>query len=152
MLDGLASSFEEFLFGFGRHFWNVVGVAGVVAIAVGGISLGRVSPRFSRWCDWIREDTSFDCRGKTTVLPSGAKLTSSTNTSHELYGEYLTYTRSISDQEEQKLLQVSQRAMSSFVMLWGLASIASVSVFSSVLAVERNSRSTEGVSCLMRPR
>jgi len=145
MLNRLASSFErKFLFGFGRHFWNVVGVAGVVAIAVGGVSLVRsFSPiqQVVGWCDWIKErDVSFDCRGKTTVLPSGAKLTSPTNTSHELYGEYLTYTRSISDQEDQESLQVSQRALSSFVILWGLASIASVSVISSVLAVERNSR------------
>ena len=49
MLDGLASSFErKFLFGFGRHFWNVVGVAGVVAIAVGGATLitSRENPFF----------------------------------------------------------------------------------------------------------
>ena len=81
MLDRFASSFErKFLFGFGRHFWNVVGVAGVVAIAVGGVSLVRsFSPiqQVVGWCDWIKErDASFDCRGKTTVLPSGAKLTS----------------------------------------------------------------------------
>ena len=122
MLDGLASSFErKFLFGFGRHFWNVVGVAGVVAIAVGGVSLVRSFSPIQQavgWCEWIKErDEGFACRGKTTVLPSGATLTSPTNTSHELYGEYLTYTRSITDQEDQESLQVSQRAMSSFVIL-----------------------------------
>ena len=45
MLDGLATAFErKFLFGFGRHLWNVLGVAGVVAIAVGGVSLVRSFP------------------------------------------------------------------------------------------------------------
>ncbi len=47
---------------------------------------------------------------------------------------------SFTPMEEQQSLEVSQRALSLFVVLWGLASIASVSVISSVLAVERNSR------------
>ena len=145
MLDGLASAFErKFLFGFGRHFWNVVGVAGVIAIAVGGVSFVRSFSPIQQavgWCDWIKEkDSSFDCRGKSQTLSGGAKFITPMNTSHELYGEYLTYMRSISNQEEQESLQVGQRTLSSFVILWGLASIASVSVISSVLAVERNSR------------
>jgi len=39
MLDVLATAFErKFLFGFVSHLCNVVGVAGVVAIAIGGVT------------------------------------------------------------------------------------------------------------------
>ena len=62
MLDGLATAFErKFLFGVGRHLWNVVGVAGVVAIAVGGATLitSREKPVLP-YTDWLKQEKGED--------------------------------------------------------------------------------------------
>ena len=62
MLDGLATAFErKFLFGFGRHLWNVLGVAGVVAIAVGGATLitSREKPVLP-YTDWLKQEKGED--------------------------------------------------------------------------------------------
>ena len=111
MLDGLATSFErKFLFGFGRHFWNVDGVARVVAIAVGGATLitSREKPVLP-YTDWLKQEKR----------------------------EYRSYSRPL---ETHNAKTIVSRSLSPLVIGWGLGSIASVSVISSVLAVERNSR------------
>ena len=166
MLDGLASSFErKFLFGFGRHFWNVVGVAGVVAIAVGGATLitSREKPVLP-YTDWLKQEKGEDdpavreIVGQQDVLknwkrrcdnarPYGdpqnycdfynGKKSRIAKIEGDLKREYRSYSRPL---ETHNAKTIVSRSLSPLVIAWGLGSIASVSVISSVLAVGRNSR------------
>ena len=61
MLDSLAKGFErKILFGAGRHLWNIVGVAGVVAIATGGIFALTSPPpeKILSQEDWIKQSSN----------------------------------------------------------------------------------------------
>ena len=145
MLDSLAKGFErKILFGLGRHFWNAVGVAGVISIAAGGISyLYSLSPAPQKvaWCDWIsRRDSDFACKGIPQELAGGVKLYPPINTNHKLYKEYLQYQASVPSQEEDKQRKMEIRLGSIFAVSYGAGSIATVSVISAILAVERNTR------------
>lgn len=145
MLDSLAKGFErKILFGLGRHFWNAVGVAGVITIAAGGISyLYSLSPASQKvaWCDWIsRRDSSFDCKGITEQLGGGAKLYTPVNSNHKLYKEYLQYQASVPSPEEDKQRKMEIRLGSIPAVSYGAGTIATASVISAILAVERNTR------------
>ena len=145
MLDSLAKGFErKILFGLGRHFWNAVGVAGVITIAAGGISyLYSLSPAPQKvaWCDWIsRRDSGFDCKVNSEELGGGARLYNSINNNHKLYKEYLQYQASVPSPEEDKQRKMEIRLGSILSVSYGAGTIATASVISAILAVERNTR------------
>ena len=145
MLDSLAKGFErKILFGLGRHFWNAVGVAGVITIAAGGISyLYSLSPAPQKvaWCDWIsRRDSGFDCKVNSEELGGGARLYNSINNNHKLYKEYLQYQASVPSPEEDKQRKMEIRLGSMLSVSYGAGTIATASVISAILAVERNTR------------
>ena len=145
MIDSLAKGFErKILFGLGRHFWNAVGVAGVITITAGGISyFYSLSPASQKvaWCDWIsRRDNSFDCKVNAEELGGGARLYNSINNNHELYKEYLQYQASVPSPEEDKQRKMEIRLGSILTVSYGAGTIATASVISAILAVERNTR------------
>lgn len=166
MLDELASTFEKkFLFGLGRHLWNIVGVAGVVAVAVGGVTLITSREKLVLpYTDWLKEEKGEDdptvreVIGQEDVLISWKRRCESakrfgdpqnyckfySNKKSRIDGiegnlrkEYRAY---VKPREIHNANSVITRSLSPLVIGWGLGSIASASVISSVLAVERNSR------------
>ena len=145
MLNSPATGFEKtILFGAGRHLWNALGVAGVIAITAGGISyfysLTR-TPQKVEWCDWIsKRDSSFDCNVVTEEIGGGAKLYTPDNRNHKLYKKYLQYQASIPSPEEDKKRKEEIRLNSILSISWGGGAIATASVISAILAVERNTR------------
>ena len=99
------------------------------------------APQKVAWCDWIsRRDSSFDCKGIAEELGGGAKLYTPINSNHKLYKEYLQYQASVPSPEEDKQRKMEIRLGSIFAVSYGAGSIATVSVISAILAVERNTR------------
>ena len=146
MLNSLATGFEKtILFGAGRHLWNAVGVAGVIAITAGGISYLyslTSAPQKVEWCEWIsKKDSSFDCNKRITEeLGGGARLYTPINRNHKLYKEYLEYQATVPNPEEDKERKEEIRLGSILSISWGVGTVAAVSVISAILAVERNTR------------
>lgn len=146
MLNSIATGFEKtILFGAGRHLWNAVGVAGVIAVTAGGISYFyslTPAPQKVEWCEWIsKRDSSFDCNKRVAEeLGGGARLYTPINRNHKLYKEYLEYQATVPNPEEDKKRKEEIRLGSILSISWGAGTVAAVSVISAILAVERNTR------------
>jgi hypothetical protein len=147
MLNSIATGFEKtILFGAGRHLWNAVGVAGIIAVTAGGISYFysfTSAPQKVEWCEWIsKRDSSFNCNKKTVTeeIGGGAKLYTPVNYNHKLYNDYLEYQSTVPNPEEDKKRKEEIRLGSILSISWGAGTVAAVSVISAILAVERNTR------------
>ena len=166
MIDSLATGFEKkILFGVGRHLWNVVGVAGVVAVVVGGTTLATSREQtILSYADWLKQEKSDndpivrEILGQEDVIkdwktrcenaiPLGdprsycdfynSKKNRVANIEGDLKKEYRSYLQPL---ETKNANTLASRILSPLVISWGLVCIASASVLSAVLSVERNTR------------
>lgn len=143
MINSIATNFErKILFGFGRHFWNIIGVAGVITITAGGVSYLyslTPSPQKVAWCDWIsKRDSDYNCNSIAEELGGGATLYTPQN--HKLYKDYLKYQASIPSPIEDKANKEKIMFSSLVAIGSGIGTIAVISVISAILALERNTR------------
>lgn len=153
-MEKLATTFEKrVLFGYGRHLWNILGISGTVATVIGGISL-LTSPfeRVSSYEDWLRnqkrgDSDATEILGQTSVVErlkyncfeeseqyscAQLRLVQARIESADvrLKGEYQSYASSITE----------RRPAAQLLLGWGLGAVATASVVSSILAIERSVR------------
>ena len=147
MNDDLAKQFERgILFGVGRHFWNFVGVVGLISATVGGgglmYSYSYSAVKYPKgWCDWIKpKDPDFKCRNKVEDIGEGARLYTPENRIHPRYKEYRRYVAAIPSVEDQESRKLGIRSVSIVALIWGLSSMISASMLSAIFAIERNTR------------
>ena len=162
MLEKLASRFErQVLFGIGRHLWNVAGVAGVVAVAAGGVLLASsVTVGVLSYPDWLKQQKDQDpakvreAIGQAPVVESWGNRCYETNNPQycEVFREKKARLQAIAGDWRERYEAYTgpkerwnrdaklRRAAAPLVAAWGAGTVASVSVISAVLAVERNTR------------
>lgn len=153
-MEDLATTFEKrVLFGYGRHLWNILGISGIVATVIGGVAL-LTSPfeKVSSYEDWLRNQKRGDSDAKEILgqTPIVERLKGRCFEDSEQYfcdqlrlvqarissvdarlkGEYQSYASSITE----------RRPAAQLLLSWGLGAVATVSVVSSILAIERSVR------------
>ena len=162
MLDRIATRFErKVLFGFGRHLWNVAGVAGVVAIAAGGVMFASsATVGVLSYPDWLKQQKDQDpvkareIIGQAPVVESWGNRCYETNNPQycEVFREKKKRLQAIAGDWRERYEAYSapkerwnrdaklRRAAAPFVAGWGAGTLGTVSVISAILAVERNTR------------
>ena len=159
---GITKSFErKFLLGWGRHLWNIVGVSGFVAVLTGGVlfinSTTLKTPK--SFAKYLQQDIQ-KVRAEVENLEKELKAESyidqndksfsptlRSNKLERLYDKqqqlrnldegYNNYVKKIERENDFKL---GQRVISPFIAGYGLAVIASASVSTALLSIERNTR------------
>jgi hypothetical protein len=153
-MEDLATTFEKrVLFGYGRHLWNILGISGTVATVIGGVAL-LTSPfeKVSSYEDWLRNQKRGDYDAKEILgqIPIVERLKQEcfegswrceedrlrlvqariSRVDARLKGEYQSYASSITE----------RRPAAQLLLGWGLGAVATASVVSSILAIERSVR------------
>ncbi len=134
-------SFEQkFLLGWGRHVWNFVGASGFVAVLIGiilfGYSLTTQTPKsrsdFLGEDEFVLDEMLSELKGVNKEMLDALMVKIETQTK-----EYEDY---VEDIESKNNIKLDQRVLSTFVAGCGLAVVASASVSSALLSIERNTR------------
>lgn len=155
MLNSLATGFErKILFGLGRHFWNVVGVAGVISLTTGCIfTLTSSKEEILSKVEWIKESSASkedvkedlswlsyyerDCGG-IGLCEKERNLRNRFIAKHGANpANYEKYTVKV---YESNMSKQARSVASPLLIGWGAGTVAGVSVISAILAVERNTR------------
>jgi len=169
VFNKLADTFErKILFDLGRHFWNVVGIAGVVSLLTGGIlfASSREIPVLT-YEDWLKQEKGEDDQavreiiGQTPVVqrwqskcvdamaygdPQNycdywrTKKDRLDKFEGNLKTEYRSYSKAAEDKNNE---QLAIRIASPLIVGWGFGTAGTASVISAILAVERNTRKRE---------
>ena len=148
---GITKSFEQkFLLGWGRHLWNIVGVSGFVAVLTGGVlfinsTILKTPKTFNEYTEKVRNQVkNLEKELMVEVIPDEtlraekfAGLYDKQRQLRDLEFEYERYLKKIERENDFKL---SQRVISPFISGYGLAVIASASVSTALLSIERNTR------------
>ena len=156
--DGATRFFErQILFGLGRHLWNILGVVGVVASLAGVIlfvegKFGKTQT-YREWLDKnhpsllakndveslvkhyevrIKQECERGAEAGPDCFPSNSNLRYDLQQYH--YPKYETYAT------DDYALRSVRLATGPFIVAWGLGVVATVSVISAVLSIERNTR------------
>ena len=159
---GIAKSFErKFLLGWGRHLWNIVGVSGFVAVLTGGVlfinsAILKTPKSFAQYLlqdiQKVRtevENLEKELKDQAYLDQKDIALSSALRAKkiNLLYDKqqqlrnvdqgYEQYKKKIERENDFKL---GQRVISPFIAGYGLAVIASASVSTALLSIERNTR------------
>ena len=166
ILDSIATTFERRIyFGFGRHLWNIAGVAGVVAITISGVIIASNPETRAMSKDvWImklnwKDNASVELYEKISRARTSCQASRSRgyNKSQSCirYGQIKkdevqaeeNYIRIMQEYDQYKIsvqgenLKITaKREASKLVILAGLVTIAIASMSSAILAIERNTR------------
>ena len=148
---GITKSFErKFLLGWGRHLWNIVGVSGFVAVLTGGVlfinsTILKTPKTINEYTEKVRNQVkNLEKELMVEVIPDEtiraekfAGLYDKKRQLRDLEFEYERYLKKIERENDFKL---GQRVISPFIAGYGLAVIASASVSTALLSIERNTR------------
>ena len=148
---GITKHFErKFLLGWGRHLWNIVGVSGFVAVLTGGVlfinsTILKTPKTFNEYTEKVRNQVkNLEKELMVEVIPDEtiraekfAGLYDKKRQLRDLEFEYERYLKKIERENDFKL---GQRVISPFISGYGLAVIASASVSTALLSIERNTR------------
>ena len=148
---GITKHFErKFLLGWGRHLWNIVGVSGFVAVLTGGVlfinsTILKTPKTINEYTEKVRNQVkNLEKELMVEVIPDEtlraekfAGLYDKQRQLRDLEFEYERYLKKIERENDFKL---SQRVISPFISGYGLAVIASASVSTALLSIERNTR------------
>ena len=138
---GITKSFErKFLLGWGRHLWNIVGASGFVAVITGiilfGYSLTTQAPKsksdFFGADEYVLDEMINELKGVNKEMLDA--LMKKIEVQTEEYEDYVKETEIANN------IKLGQRVISPFIAGYGLAVIASASVSSALLSIERNTR------------
>ena len=146
---------QKFLLGWGRHLWNVIGVSGFVAVLTGGVlflnsTILEIPKTKNKYTEKLRTEVEnlekklmdisyLDQNVKNRVLwaEKNERLYDKQRQLRNTEEGYDQYVRKIERKNDFKL---RQRVISPFITGYGLAVIASASVSSALLSIERNTR------------
>ena len=153
---GITKSFEQkFLLGWGRHLWNIVGVSGFIAVLTGGIlflnsTILKTPKTIIQYTQKVRTEvetlekeleteTSLNLNDQAWALRREKleRLYEKQNELMRIGEEYDQYVEKIELENDIKL---GQRVISPFIAGYGIAVIASASVSTALLSIERNTR------------
>ena len=150
---GISETFErKFLLGWGRHLWNIVGVSGFIAVLTGGVlfinSTTLKTPKsFEKYLMQDIQKIRIEVENLEKELLTEFNPTINFNKSERLRRkkDLLSNTPERYDQYVKKIerendFKLGQRVFSPFIAGYGLAVIASASVSSALLSIERNTR------------
>ena len=166
---GITKHFErKFLLGWGRHLWNIVGVSGFVAVLTGiilfGYSLTTQIPKsksdFFGKDEFVSDEMiekidemiiTFNSSeyipgssGKLSYQEINKKTADLYSQRYELEQKIKTQNRDygiyVEEVRSKNNIKLGQRVVSPFVTGYGLAVIASASVSTALLSIERNTR------------
>ena len=138
---GLTRSFEQkFLLGCGRHLWNFIGTSGFVAVLTGiilfGYSLTTQTPKsrsdFFGEDEFVLDEMLSELKGVNKEMLDALMVKVETQTK-----EYQDYVENI---ESKNNIKLRKRVLSTSVAGYGLVVVASASVSSALLSIERNTR------------
>ena len=159
-LDKLANNFErKVLFGIGRHFWHIVGVAGGIAVLTGGVLFTTSQEiKFQSYMEWLKQEEQKGDRdareliGQLPIVERWQQRCLEDNSFCEYYfngkgrierieplmkTKYESYSVPISRRNTDN---ITRRIFSPFIISWGIGSLSAASVISAVLGIERNTR------------
>ena len=148
---GITKSFEQkFLLGWGRHLWNIVGVSGFVAVLTGGVlfinsTILKTPQTINEYTEKVRNEVkNLQKELMLEVIPDEAlraeKLAGLYDKQRQLRDLEFEYERYLKKIERENDFKLGQRVISPFIAGYGLAVIASASVSSALLSIERNTR------------
>ena len=152
---------RKFLLGWGRHLWNIVGVSGFVAVLTGGVlfinsTILKTPKSFAKYLQQDIQKVRAEVENLEKELKDEAYLDQNDKAFSSalrvkkinlLYDKqqqlrnvdqgYEQYKKKIEREIDFKL---GQRVLSPFIPGYGLAVIASASVSTALLSIERNTR------------
>ena len=148
---GITKSFEQkFLLGWGRHLWNIVGVSGFVAVLTGGVlflnsTILEVPKTKNKYTEKVRNEVkNLEKVLSVEVIPDveirAEKFAELYDKQRQLTNLEFGYERYLKEIERKNDFKLGQRVLSPFIAGYGLAVIASASVSSALLSIERNTR------------
>lgn len=147
-MSKVATNFERrILFGLGRHFWNTLGVTGAIAIATGAILLADyhlTAKSYSNFCEFLVEEKSLPELFRRMQNCSVEKVNSEwvdPDGISEYFKEYQSMKGGLSDRQLRKVEdKVQNLIIAPLLVYWGFGAVATSSVLSAILSIERNTR------------
>ena len=148
---GISETFErKFLLGWGRHLWNIVGVSGFIAVLNGGVlflnsTILEVPKTKNKYTEKVRNEVkNLEKVLSVEVIPDveirAEKFAELYDKQRELTNLEFGYERYLKEIERKNEIKLGQRVLSPFIAGYGLAVIASASVSTALLSIERNTR------------
>ena len=148
---GITKHFErKFLLGWGRHLWNIVGVSGFVAVLTGGVlfinsTILKTPKTFNEYTEKVRNQVkNLEKELMVEVIPDetlrAEKFAGLYDKQRQLRNLEFEYERYLKKIERENDFKLGQRVISPFIAGYGLAVIASASVSTALLSIERNTR------------